>query len=57
MAGFKNHEELPPATESDLPFVVKFQIFYDDAEYSETDNYKTSDQFCSFITGPFIKLF
>ena len=33
-----DHEELPPVTIPDLPFVVKFQIFNDDADFSTQES-------------------
>ena len=51
------HEQVPPESEPDIPFVVKFQIYYPDETYTLEDDYEApkdpktaKDQFRFYIT-------
>ena len=44
------HEDLAPDCEPDQVFVVKYQIFYLDEDYTPQDDYESGDQFRYYIT-------
>ena len=46
-----DHEEVPPENEPDLPFIVKFQMYYPDETYTQEDEHDSpKDQFRFYIT-------